>query len=194
VRPHPSYQAWSYKRLLQDYNATVQEESINLYPCAYLHNYEPDDVITSPFYKRYTDQAPVFLKPDAVKLRDFIKRNIKRGDRDKLLYRIDHGKIKPSRNLADSLASMLRGNQEFVMVDDQKIVYETALALAATAATGTKQVRTGLRARHNYASRPVRKAGGDFSTKIAEAGSRTTAMRSMRDLIVEGGNSSDGVY
>ena len=35
---HPSYQAWSYKCLLEDYNQTVQEESINLVPCAYLHN------------------------------------------------------------------------------------------------------------------------------------------------------------
>lgn len=137
---HPSYQAWTYKCLLQDYNRTVQEERVALLPCAYLHNYEPDDVITSPFYDRYTKEAPVFLKPDAVKLRDFIKRNIKQGDRNKLLYRIDHGKIKPSRSLADSLASMLKGNREFVMVDDQKIVYETALALAATAATGAKQV------------------------------------------------------
>jgi len=39
---HPSYQAWSYKRLLEDFNATVQEEHIQLYPCAYLHNYEED--------------------------------------------------------------------------------------------------------------------------------------------------------
>src|SRR6185369_4373535 len=31
---HPSYQAWSYKRLLEDFNATVQEEQIQLHPCA----------------------------------------------------------------------------------------------------------------------------------------------------------------
>jgi len=140
---HPSYQAWTYKRLLEDYNQTVQESKINLYPCAYLHNYAPDNIITSPFYAQYTKEAPLFLKPDALKLQEFIKRNIKHGDRagrDGLMYRIDSGKIKPSKNLADSLASMLQGNQEFVMVDDQKIVYETALALARQAATGQKHV------------------------------------------------------
>ncbi len=140
---HPSYQAWTYKRLLEDYNQTVQEEKINLYPCAYLHNYQPDNIITNPFYAQYTKEAPVFLKPDAMKLQEFIKLNIKHGDRagrDGLLYRIDNGKIKPSKNLADSLASMLQGNQEFVMVDDQKIVYETALAQARQAATGQKHV------------------------------------------------------
>ena len=137
---HPSYQAWTYKRLLEDYNATVQDEKIQLYPCAYLHNYEPDNIITNPFYAQYTAAAPVFLKPDALKLQEFIKRNIRHGDANKLLYRIDHGKIKPSKSLADSLASMLQGNQEFVMVDDQKIVYETALAQARQAATGVKHV------------------------------------------------------
>jgi len=37
------------------------------------------------------------------------------------------------------------------------------------------------RARHNYASRPVRKGGGNFTAKIAEPGSRKTAMRFIRD-------------
>jgi len=42
---HPSYQAWSYKSMPEDYNATVEEEGIDLHPCAYLHNYVPDEVI-----------------------------------------------------------------------------------------------------------------------------------------------------
>lgn len=138
--PHPSYQAWSYKRLLEDFNQTVQEESIQLFPCAYLHNYEPDNVITNEFYSEYVTQAPVFLKPDALKLREFIKDNVKYGDKNQIMYRIDHGKIKPSKNLADQLASMLKGNEEFVLIDDQKVVYETALKLAAKSSAEKKNV------------------------------------------------------
>ena len=138
--PHPSYQAWSYKRLLEDFNQTVQEEHIQLYPCAYLHNYPPDAVITNAFYQEYISKAPLFLKNDARKLQDFIKSHVKHGDRDQILYRIDHGKIKPSKNLADHLASMLQGNEEFVMVDEQKIVYEAALTEAARASLGRKRV------------------------------------------------------
>ena len=37
---HPSYQAWSYASLLYDFNETVNEDNIALYPCAYLHNYK----------------------------------------------------------------------------------------------------------------------------------------------------------
>jgi DUF2075 family protein len=137
---HPSYQAWSYKRLLEDFNQTVQEDKIQLYPCAYLHNYEQDNVITNDFYREYTQKAPAFLKSDALKLRTFIESHIKYGDKDQIMYRIDHGKIKPSKNLADSLASMLKGNSEFVMIDDQKVVYETAIKNAIKASAGKKSV------------------------------------------------------
>jgi len=139
-RPHPSYQAWSYKRLLEDFNQTVQEEKIALYPCAYLHNYEKDNVIDNDFYKEYIEKAPLFLKRDALKLREFIKANVKYGDKKQIMYRIDHGKIKPSKNLADQLASMLQGNEEFVMIDDQKVVYETAANLAMKSSEKTKNV------------------------------------------------------
>ena len=42
--------------------------------------------------------------------------------------------------LADSLAGMLKGNREFVLVDDQKVVFETCLAKAAAASSERKQV------------------------------------------------------
>ena len=138
--PHPCYQAWSYKEILKDFNETVQEVAIQLHPCAYLHNYTRDDTITNSAYAEYIDKAPLFLKDDATKLRDFIKLHVKHGDKNRLMYRIDHGKIKPSKALADQLGSMLRGNQEFVMIDDQKVVYETALSVTAKAQQGKKQV------------------------------------------------------
>lgn len=137
---HPSYQAWSYAALLSSFNATVDEESIALYPCAYLHNYAPDDNIKNEFYSYYLEKAPVFLKPDAVKLREFIKKYIKQGDDSKIMFRIDNGKIKPTKSLADSLKSMIQGNKEFIMIDDQKVVYETALDLALKSHEKNKNV------------------------------------------------------
>jgi len=137
---HPSYQAWSYAALLTSFNATVDEESIALYPCAYLHNYVPDENITNKFYSYYLEKAPVFLKPDALKLREFIKNFIKQGDDSNIMFRIDNGKIKPTKSLADSLKSMIKGNKEFVMIDDQKVVYETALQLALQSNEQNKHV------------------------------------------------------
>lgn len=137
---HPSYQVWSYAALLEDFNANVQDNNIGLYPCAYLHNYEPDDVMQNDFYKEYTDKAPVFLRPDAMKLGEFIKRFVKYGDKNGVLYKIENGTIRPSKQLADSLASMLEGNKEFILIDEQKVVYENALKLAQEATDEVKNV------------------------------------------------------
>lgn len=137
---HPSYQAWSYKTLLEDYNQAVYGGDIQLLPCAYLHNYVPDGTITNSFYNEYLDRAPVFLKPDAFKLQTFIKQYIKYGDDTDIMYRIDHGKIKPSKNLADQLSSMLAGNQDFVLIDDQKVVFETVKQLAMRSSSAHKNV------------------------------------------------------
>jgi len=137
---HPSYQAWSYAALLEDYNQTVRDDKIGLHPCAYLHNYNSDKVITHSFYEPHIKKAPVFLKHDTLKLRSFIKQFVKYGDTKDILYRIENGRIKPSKHLADTLVNLLKGNQEFVMLDDQKVVYENALAMAQRAKSDKKQV------------------------------------------------------
>lgn len=126
---HPSYQAMTYANLIKDYNEVVQLKDINVMPCAYLHNYyfEDDDTLLSNNYKEYTDKAPLFGHNDVINLRNFIKRYIVNGDDGSILYEIDHGRIKPSKMLQDSLRNMLKGNKEFYMIDNQKIVYEYAL-------------------------------------------------------------------
>ncbi len=138
--PHPSYQAWSYSALLYGFNATVYEEKIGLEPCAYLHNHIDSDVILSPFYQEYLDKAPAFCKGDKEKLQDFIAKFVKHGEKKNTLYRIDNGEIRPSKNLADSLSSMLKGNQEFVLIDEQKVVYENALSLTKKSSKQNKNV------------------------------------------------------
>ncbi|MES9827410.1 MAG: DNA/RNA helicase domain-containing protein [Candidatus Thiodiazotropha sp.] len=137
---HPSYQAWTYAALLQDFNETVREEDIALKPCAYLHNCEAYDVINHSCYHEHTAKAPSFLKNDTRRLRSFIKQHVKYGDANNIMYRIDHGKIKPSKNLADTLVSLMKGNPEFIMIDDQKLVFETVLALAEQSTTDNKHV------------------------------------------------------
>ena len=137
---HPSYQAWSYAALLKGFNETVYEENIEIKPCAYLHNYDQENVVTNEFYGEYIRKAPLFLKDGLFKFRNYIKQYVKYGDSSDILHRIDNGKIKPSKALAESVASMLKGNTEFVLIDEQKVVYETALTLAKHSDEKSKNV------------------------------------------------------
>lgn len=140
---HPSYQAMSYANLIKDFNETVQLDDIGLYPCAFLHNYDlrDDDPICSSQYQEYINEAPMFGTNDFEKLRKFIKKYIVEGDDRELLYKIENGKIRPSKRLQDSLAKMLQGNKEFNMIDEQKVIYEDAIRMAIdTVASNSKNV------------------------------------------------------
>ncbi|WP_281951302.1 DUF2075 domain-containing protein [Nitrosophilus kaiyonis] len=124
---HPSYQAWSYKSLLEDFNLSIRVKNIQVKPCVYLHNYLPDNQINNNFYNEYIKKAPLFFKSDAKKLKNFILENIVYPDDEKILEIIENSKLAPSKNLADTLVSLIQGNQEFIMIDEQKLVYEKVI-------------------------------------------------------------------
>ena len=140
---HPSYQAWSYAALLEGFNEAVYEGDIQLHPCAYLHNYPlPGLDVTDTFYSDHLERAPVFLKggPERERLRKFIQQHVRSGDKGLALYQIEGGRIRPSKSLADALVGMLKGNEEFVLIDDQKLVYETAMQEARKVGDKGKRV------------------------------------------------------
>ena len=129
---HPSYQVWSYVQMIKDYNTKVQDIPIRLEPCAFLHNYlrKNNDPIDNETYEPFYSEAPVFTKGDVHKLREFIKKVVRKGDQKNIIFEIDHGKIRPSKSLQDSIASMLQGNREFIMIDEQKVAYEEILRVS----------------------------------------------------------------
>ena len=136
---HPSYQAWSYADLLTNFNRSVEENQIQLSPCAFLHNCEDRTALTLPFYQTHINKAPIFFKRDVRLLADFIKQFVKYGDTENIMEMIENGEIRPSKALADSVVGLLNGNQEFTLIDDQKIVFETALQLVDRAITEKKK-------------------------------------------------------
>ena len=136
---HPSYQAWSYADLLTNFNRSVEENQIQLSPCAFLHNCEDRTALTLPFYQTHINKAPIFFKRDVRLLADFIRKFVKYGDSQNIMEMIENGEIRPSKALADSVVGLLNGNQEFTLIDDQKIVFETALQLVDRAITEKKK-------------------------------------------------------
>lgn len=137
---HPSYQAWSYAAFLRGFNEAVYDGGIELSPCAYLHNYRRDGEIDSPHYQAYLDEAPLFAKGERDKLRQFIRQHVPRGGGNEVLFELERGRIRPSKALADAVRGIVEGNREFVLLDDQKEIYEAALEAAKAATPGEPRV------------------------------------------------------
>lgn len=134
---HPSYQAYSYAKTIESFNENVRENDISLRPCAYLHNYRECNRknIDCDLYKDAVALAPVFLENDTGKLTDFILNFVRRRSEVDLLYKIENGRLKPAKALQDAIGSMLKGNREFYLIDEQKVAFETIRRLVRQSLT-----------------------------------------------------------
>ena len=71
-----------------------------------------------------------FLRRENAQMAAFLRRCLEVGDRGRTIEQIRDGKAKPSQQLADAVERILKGNTEFELIDEQKVVDEKALALA----------------------------------------------------------------
>jgi uncharacterized protein len=138
--PHPSYQAWSYLSHLKMYNEYIYDTEVLVNACAYLHNCEDSTVVSSSRYEEKLKEVPVYIKGQSEQMRSMIKANISDGTGTDLLERIDAAVIRPSQQLADSVGSMLKGYEEFVLLDEQKTVLEKIVNASNESLTGQKRV------------------------------------------------------
>ncbi len=138
--PHPSYQAQSYKHFMSDFNEHIADGSIRAYACACLHNYpkgNPEPLIEHQYIK-IVDETPLFFRDDQAKLEQFLTKYVNKGKGANILYAIDRGKIRPTKKLIEHVSELFKGNQQFVLLDEQKVAFEMARTIAKD--TDTKSV------------------------------------------------------
>ena len=124
---HPSYQAYSYSRFIRNYSQVVHSQNINLVPCAYLHNYlsRYKQALAADIYKEWYTSAPFFVMDEVQPFIDFVKKYVtKKSSKGDLLYLIDHGRIKPSKSLQDAMATMVRNEPLFDLLDEQAVCFD----------------------------------------------------------------------
>lgn len=142
---HPSYQAFSYKKYLMDMNEAIYSSNLNPFSCAYLHNFprrNPEPIL-SPQYMDIVKDTPVFFTNDIEKLEDFLRRYVGKGQGKEILYRIENGKIRPSRKFVEYVSSMFDGNEVYTLLDEQKVAHANIIRYASTATQKTTIIVNG---------------------------------------------------
>ncbi|WP_078549765.1 DUF2075 domain-containing protein [Litchfieldia alkalitelluris] len=140
---HPSYQASSYKRFLLNFNESLYTDtSIQLSSCAFLHNYiqNPNsEPLLDKRYKGYLDESPLFFQFNDRDLAKRIKNLVSEGQGGSIAEAIEHGRIRPSKKLVETVGSLIEGNEEFILLDEQKVAYEKVVSLYNKLETQTNQ-------------------------------------------------------
>ena len=129
---HPSYQAWSYRQFMFDMNEAVHQRGVQGHSVAFLHTYreKQPEPLKAEIYQNTIKEAPLFFSHEAKELQAFLYKYVGKGKGLDLLYEIEKGKIVPSKSLIDHVSSLLEGNADFVLLDEQKLAYETIIAEA----------------------------------------------------------------
>ena len=131
---HPSVQVERYKTYLMNTHTAFYEDhdAVALDACAYLHNYNyySDDVLFSPKFDGPRSRCPVFTADDVPKMKDRLASRLEGGRGAEVLARIERSKYRPSMKLMDNVSKIIRGRQEYVLLDDQLVVYDKVLSMA----------------------------------------------------------------
>jgi DUF2075 family protein len=131
---HPAAQVGQYKLYLEDTHTAFYEgdHPIGLRACAYLHNYfpDPDDVLFAERFRELLASYSLFTGDDAERLAQHLLAQLEKGEGLPVLARIEESKYRPSKKLMDHVGGMIRGKPEYVLLDEQLVVFEKVLACA----------------------------------------------------------------
>ena len=111
---HPSYQAYNYAQILQNFNVYVREKHVGLPSCSYLHNMAEGNSVLLDDREKYplVESTPVFYQGQKDRLAGYISQFVKKPSKH-LLYYIEDSRIVPSKYLANMLADAIKGNPFF---------------------------------------------------------------------------------
>jgi len=131
---HPSAQVKQYQMYLQDTHTAFNDdiEPINLDACTYLHNYNyyEDDVIFSSKFNEVLKSCPLFTADNVDSLKDYLYGRLMNGDGLRVLKKIEESRYRPSKKLMDHVGNIIKGKSEYILLDEQLIVYDTVLSCA----------------------------------------------------------------
>lgn len=139
---HPSFQVLTYEKFISHMNEGVHKRSISGKACAYLHNYtqkDPEPLLDESFQDLVVS-APLFFKDDAKKLQAFLKAFLSKGNGKSISYVIENGKLRPSKKLMDTVAELFKGNDEFILLDEQIVAFEKIIHACLKGGRGKKVI------------------------------------------------------
>ncbi len=126
IRQHPCVQAHKYRGLILRFNEDIKEQDIRLYSAAYLfnlHRRKPEPLEDSR-YQRIISDSKLFLANDVAHLRQFLERFVPQKSKKNVIFLIENGRMRPADELVTRISSMLDGNEEFDLIDEQNEAFQ----------------------------------------------------------------------
>jgi len=142
---HPSAQVGQYSRYLKDTHTAFYkgDNPIQLDSCSYLHNYRitNSDELLNPKFSTIIENYPLFSADDVDLITNYLSDRLIYGDGLKVLKRVEESKYRPSKKLMNHVGNIIKGKDEYVLLDEQLVVYDKIMSLVKMGFhDGNKQV------------------------------------------------------
>jgi len=134
---HPAVQVGQYEQYLRDCHLAFQGNApAGLHSCSYLHNYtfRRPDALLAPKFRSTIEKYPLFPADGVDQLCSYLTGFLSGGEGMPLLERVKDSRFRSSKKLLDHVSGMIRAQREFILIDEQLIVYDQVMAAAREAA------------------------------------------------------------
>jgi uncharacterized protein len=140
---HPSAQAGQYRTYLADTHSAFHDGAIGLSACSFLHDFvhDPASELLSNRHADILGVYPLFAGDRVTELVEFLRDKLSAGGGLPVLDRVVRGGYRAHKRLLDHTAAMIRGEPSYVLLDEQRVVFNSIIAKVAEAHDlGTKAV------------------------------------------------------
>ncbi len=129
---HPSVQVGQYKMYLQDLHPAFDGgNAIKLDAVSYLHNYSPiknDELLSSKFTEKIKNN-PIFCADGVDTFSEYLTAKLSAGGGLPILERVEKTEYKVSKKLMDHVSKTIKERSEYVLIDEQLVVYDKVISL-----------------------------------------------------------------
>jgi hypothetical protein len=132
---HPSAQVDGYRQYLKDTHSAFSDGAIGLSACSFLHNmtFDEQDEIFSARHLDLIQVAPVFTGDRTTDLIEYLQDHLSGGGGVPVLESVLSGRYAPHKKLLAHTAQMIKGEPAYVLLDEQRVVFNSVLAQVAEA-------------------------------------------------------------
>jgi len=129
---HPSKQVGQYAEYLSDCHTAFDADRVALAACSYLHNIQQADAgqLFGDQFREQLERYPLFTGDQAEGLQQFLTDRVAEGDGQEVLSTVLESKYRASKKLLEHTAAMIKGLKEYVLLDEQLVVFNAVLAQA----------------------------------------------------------------
>jgi hypothetical protein len=122
---HPSWQAYSYGATISNFNEYVENSGLDVETCTFLHEYKREyaEELFDPIYAEGISRAQPFISDQFTDFAEYISKFISKKSKKNILFEVENGRLRPSKMLSDCLGSLLNGEREYDLIDEQRIVF-----------------------------------------------------------------------